>query len=398
MDRIPARLLKDSGDIVVKPVTFIINTSLRTAKVPCDWKSAVIPLFKKGKADEMDSYRPISILPVLSKVVEQVVHIQMYGYLQQNKILSPYQCGFRKCHSTEFAALSFSDNIRRNMDQGQLTGAVFIDLCKAFDTVDHTVLLDKLSNLGIVDKEHGWFTDYLSNHTQVVEFQGVTSTPEAISVGVPQGSILGPLLFILHINNLPEVVSECNILMYADDTVIYCSSSKASVIQDKLIANLSKIEQWLSFNSLFINVTKTEALPFGNSFSITLNNNVIKRGFSLHLSRYSFFDDRLSWDEQIKQLISRTGKREGMLGRLRRSLAHKHGLEALQNRAARIAARTVRSNLATDVLKWPTLEERRRKTVFKLVKKCLQGQCPQYFKEHFKSNNEIYAPILQEGK
>ena len=97
MDRIPACLLKDSADIVVKPVTFIINTSLRTAKVPCDWKSAVIPLFKKGKADEMDSYRPISILPVLSKVVEQAVHIQMYGYLQQNKILSLYQCGFRKC-------------------------------------------------------------------------------------------------------------------------------------------------------------------------------------------------------------------------------------------------------------------------------------------------------------
>ena len=188
----------------------------------------------------------------------------------------------------------------------------------------------------------------------------MTSTPEAISVGVPQGSILGPLLFILHVNNLPEVVSECNILMYADDTVIYCSSSKASVIQDKLIANLSKIEQWLSFNSLFINVTKTEALLFGNSFSITLNNNVIKRVF--HFTYLGIvFDDRLSWDEQIKQLISRAGKCVGMLGRLRRSHAHKHGLEALQNRAARIAARTVRSNLATDVLK--------------LVKKCLQGQC-----------------------
>ena len=162
------------------------------------------------------------------------------------------------------------------------TGTVFIDLRKAFDTVDHAVLLDKLSNLGIVaDKEHGWFMDYLSNRTQVVEFQGVTSTPEAISVGVPQGSILRPLLFILHINDLPVVVSECNILMYADDTVLYYSSSKASIIQDKLIANLSKIEHWLSFNSLFINVSKTEAMLFRtaprlsavNSFSITLNNN-----------------------------------------------------------------------------------------------------------------------------
>ena len=117
------------------------------------------------------------------------------------------------------------------MNRSQLTGAVFIDLRKAFDTGDHAVLLDKLSNLGILDKEHGWFTDYLSNRTQVVaEFQGVTSAPEAVSTGVPQGSILGPLLFILHINDLPEVVSECNILMYADDTVLYCSSSQASVI------------------------------------------------------------------------------------------------------------------------------------------------------------------------
>ena len=257
LDRIPARLLKDSSDIVAKPMAFIINTSLRTAQVPSDWKCArVIPLFKKGKADEMDNYRPISILPVLSKVLERAVHIQLYKYLQQNKILSPYQCGFRKCHSTEFAALSFSDNIRRNMDQGQLTGAVFIDLRKAFDTVDHAVLLDKLSNLGILDKEHGWFTDYLSNRTQVVEFQGVTSASEAVSTGVPQGSILGPLLFILHINDLPEVVSDCNILMYADDTVLYCSSSQASVIQDKLNAELSKIDHWLSFNSLFVNVKK----------------------------------------------------------------------------------------------------------------------------------------------
>ena len=434
LDGIPARLLKDSADIVVKPVTFIINTSLRTSKVPCDWKSArVIPLFKKGKADEMDNYRPISILPVLSKVLERAVHIQLYKYLQQHKILSAYQCGFRKCHSTEFAALSFSDNIRRNMDQGQLTGAVFIDLRKAFDTVDHAVLLDKLSNLGIVDKEHGWFTDYLSNRTQVVEFQGVTFTPEAISVGVPQGSILGPLLFILHINDLPEVVSQCNILMYADDTVLYCSSAKASIIQDKLTADLSKIEHWLSFNSLFINVSKTEAMLFGtaprlsavNSFSITLNNNVIKRVF--HFTYLGIvFDDRLSWNEHIKHLISKAGKRVGMLGRLRRGLTresanivycslirpileycvsvwgccgvgHKQDLEALQNRAARIVARTVRSNPAMDVLNWPTLEERRRKSVFKLVKKCLQGQCPQYFKEYFKLNNTIYARVTRQS-
>ena len=197
--------------------------------------------------------------------------------------------------------------------------------------------------------------------------------------------------------------------MYADDTVLYCSSSQASVIQDKLNAELSKIDYWLSFNSLFVNVTKTEAMLFRtaprlsavNSFSITLNNNVLKQVF--HFTYLGIvFDDRLSWNEQIKYLILKVGKCVGMLGRLRRSLtrdsAHvvycslirpileycvsvwgccgegrKQDLEALQNRAARI----VGSKQAMDVLKWSTLEERRRKTVFKLIKNCLQGQCPQ---------------------
>ena len=150
----------------------ILNASLQSGRVPDDRKAArVIPLFKKGKAEYMDNYRPISILPVLSKILEAAVHRQ---HLQQQNILSPYQWGFRKCHSNEFAALSFADTIRRGIDQGQLAGAVFIDLRKAFDTVDHGLLLDKFTIVGVSGPEHEWFTDYLRNRTQVVEFHGVT--------------------------------------------------------------------------------------------------------------------------------------------------------------------------------------------------------------------------------
>lgn len=224
-----------------------------------------------------------------------------------------------------------------------------------------------------------------------------------------------------------------SMLMCGNDTVLHCSSPKVSIIHDKLIPDLSKVKHWLFNNSPFINVTKTETmlfrtaprLPAINSFSITLNNNVIKRVF--HFTYLGIvFDDRLSWNEQIKQLISKAGKRIGMLGRLRRSLTResanvvycslirpileycvgvwgccgedrKQDLEALQNRAARIVARTVRSKQAMDVLKWPTLEERRRKSVFKLVKKCLQGQCPQYFKQYFKRNNTIHARATRQS-
>ena len=138
LDNIPARLLIDSAEIIAAPITLLINISLTSGQVPAEWKAArVVPLFKSGKVVDMDNYRPISILPVLSKVLERAVHKQLYHYLQLHKILSPYQYGFRKNNSTEFAALSFAETIRRNMDQGCLTGAAFIDLRKAFDVVRH---------------------------------------------------------------------------------------------------------------------------------------------------------------------------------------------------------------------------------------------------------------------
>ena len=246
--------------------------------MPTEWKSArVIPLFKKGKKDDMDDYRPISILPMVSKVLERVVHIQLVKYLLDHKILSPYQCGFRKCHSTEFAALSFADTIRQNIDLGQLTGAVFVDLRKAFDTVDH--LLNKLSAVGIARHENDWFDDYLSGRSQFVGFNGVLSDIEPVVVGVPLGSILGPLLFVLHVNNVSDVIRHCSILMYADDTVIFCSGTDAAKIEKKLNDDLNLIGSWLWENSLLVNITKTETMLFGtcgrlksvDSFQIKMN-------------------------------------------------------------------------------------------------------------------------------
>ena len=231
LDDIPRRLLVDSEEVVAKPICAIINLSLKSGVVPAVWKAArVIPLFKKRKREDMDNYRPISILPAVSKVLERAVHHQLYAYLQRHKILSPFQCGFRKSHSTEWAAMCFADTIRRNIDQGRLTGTVFIDLRKAFDTVDHTVLLRKLSSLGVVQGELHWSRNYLMNPTQVVDYHDVSSAAESVAIGVPQGSILGPLLFILHLNDLPDVVVECSILMYADDTVLFFSAPQASTI------------------------------------------------------------------------------------------------------------------------------------------------------------------------
>ena len=145
LDAIPTRLLKDSAEIIANPLTKIINFSLANRCVPSEWKEArVIPLFKSGKSDNMDNYRPVSILPVVSKILERAVHTQLYKFMVDNNLLSPYQSGFRKRRSTETACISFTDSIRRGMDQGMLTGSVFIDLRGAFDTVNHDLLLAKL--------------------------------------------------------------------------------------------------------------------------------------------------------------------------------------------------------------------------------------------------------------
>ena len=214
--------------------------------------------------------------------------------------------------------------------------------------------------------------------------------------------------------------------MYADDTVLFCSSPQASLIANKLNNELREIERWLFDNSLFINKTKTEAMLFGtaqrlsnaDSFDIHIDGKQIKR-----VSEFTYlgvvFDERLSFNGHVKKLISKAGKRVGMVGRLRDNLTlhsanivyttlirpildycdtvwgccgegNAQALQALQNRAARIIARTDRSSPATDILKWPSLADRRRNNVFKLVKKCIRGRCSQYFKEYFKCNGSVH--------
>ena len=199
--------------------------------------------------------------------------------------LSPYQCGFRKNHSTETAAIAFTDSVRRNMDQGLLTGAVFIDLRKAFDTIDQSVLLNKLMKYGVNDLELEWFNNYLTCRSQVVCLGDVASEQCQLLYGVPQGSILGPLLFfVLFVNDLPSVFSKCQVLMYADDTVIYYASQTVVEIEQILTDELDCLHQWLQGNNLFLNNKKTECLLFGtaprlskvNDFTIMAGSSVLR--------------------------------------------------------------------------------------------------------------------------
>ena len=241
-DDLPSCMLKDCANTISKPVTHLINLSLSSGIFPTDWKLAFLnPVFKSGRTDLFENYRPISILPVLSKVLEKKIKKQVMEYLSETYLLSENQFGFRCKRSTELASILFTDSIRKEVDQGKMVGAIFIDLSKAFDTISHAKLLDKLKQYGICNKELMWFTDYLFNRSQQVKYNGATSERNAVFNGVPQGSILGPLLFLIFFNDLPDCLHHSQIMKYADDTVLFISSKDFHVIETKLSEDISHV-------------------------------------------------------------------------------------------------------------------------------------------------------------
>jgi hypothetical protein len=188
IDCLPASVIKDCSYEIAAPLMFLINMSLQTSTFPTSEKSAKItPLFKSGNRTNIDNYRPISVLNILSKVIERIVYNQLTDYLESHKLLSQYQFGFRRGKSTKDAVTNFADNIRVNMDKGNLTGSLFMDLRKAFDTVNHGCLLQKLTYYGIQNKELWWISSYLFHRSQTVCFDGKLSERSYISHGVPKG-------------------------------------------------------------------------------------------------------------------------------------------------------------------------------------------------------------------
>ena len=176
----------------------------------------------------------LNTIPALSKILERVVHSQLYKHLNSNNLLSSMQYGFRPKHSTVSALSTFADEVLLNMEKGNICGAVFLDLTKVFDTVEHGILLTKLSSMGVSSNGLEWFRSYLSNRRHQTSCGNELSEPLPVTLGVPQGSILGPLLFLIYINELPGAVSHSQVSLYADDTVLYCFSKDPHQLEKKL--------------------------------------------------------------------------------------------------------------------------------------------------------------------
>ena len=230
----------------------------------------MIPLFKKGDIQFFGNYRPISLLSSVLKVFEKTAYGQLYEYLSSHALFNDSQYGFRKYHSTELAALELVDRIHKEIDENKIPFSVFLDLSKAFDTLEHDILLHKLQYDGISGTALDWFRSYLTERYQYVDYNGVSSSMKLLTTGVSQGSILGPLLFISYMNDIHTVSNNFNFILYADDTTTplcsftyggYHDINRVSTLINSLI---TKISEWLSVNKLSLNANKTKLMTFHN--------------------------------------------------------------------------------------------------------------------------------------
>ena len=238
LDKIPAKMLRIAADIIAPSLTYIFNLSISTGVFVDNWKDArVIPIYKEDERRTLGNYRPISILPIVIKVFEKEVFKQLYKHLNDNNLISKFQSGFRPGHSTIIAFIQMCDNWYENMNNGKLTGVVFIDIRKAFDSIDHAILLQKLAYYGVSQLEQ-----------QQCHVNGSLSTKREIICGVPQGSILGPLLFLIYINDLPNCLKKTAPCLYADDTQIFASSHDpaelANDINSTITAFIQMCDNW----------------------------------------------------------------------------------------------------------------------------------------------------------
>ena len=328
-DGISTKLLKVIAPVIIKPLTLLINQVLNTGTFPDKLKIAkVIPIFKKGDPSLFENYRPISLLPAISKVVEKIIALQLSSYFEKNKLLFDNQYGFRPKHSTEHAALELIDRITNKMDTNEIPLNIFLDLSKAFDTIDHSILLNKLKYYGLKGSTLNLFQSYLSNRKQYTEIEDTTSTILPIQVGVPQGSILGPILFIIYVNDLPQCSNKFDFIMYADDTTLsstidsFCDINSNASADSLINAEIDKVIEWLKINKLSLNKNKSKYMTFHMPKKQIQHLTLKIDGINIEkVEEFNFLgltmDTNLKWKKHTDKISNKCSKITGVLNRLK---------------------------------------------------------------------------------
>ena len=309
---------------LIEPLTHVTNLSLSQGIFPDELKKAkVIPLYKANDPMLFNNYRPISLLPLFSKVLERIMYNRILKFINKHKLLYRCQFGFRKDHSTYMALIILIDKITSALDNGDFTIAVLIDFRKAFDTVDHEILLNKLYHYGIRGVAHDWMKSYLTNRPQQVSYNGETSAYKNMKCGVPQGSILGPLLFIIYINDLSSVSDILMSVLFADDTTLIDSDSNLTTLVNRFNKELVNILNWLNANRLSLNIDKTNFMIFRPKNKNDICPDIRINGSQINqVDKAKFLgiiiDNKLNWSEHIKYTTKKISKGIGIIIKARK--------------------------------------------------------------------------------
>ena len=418
-DLISHKVLKGVKYSISKPLSRLFNKSLRESIFPQSWKSAlVLPLFKKGEKNSPSNYRPISLLSCIGKLMEGCVYKHMYNFLTSNNVIYPNQSGFLTGHSTVYQIISLYHQLVQSFDNKSQTCVIFCDISKAFDRVWHKGLVFKLKQNGIRGQLLDWMENYLSDRSQRVFIGTSYSRSERILAGVPQGSVLGPLLFLIYVNDITESLLSI-VRLFEDDTSLACTTSNTVDLESILNHDLDIITKWSKQWLVTFNAAKTEVLYFGNQQPPVLNfNDTLLDVTDTHKHLGLTFSDNCKWHKHIDNIILSGSKLLGIMRKLKFTVRHKtlnqiyvsflrpileyasvvwdnctfnekDKLEKIQIEAGRIVTGLTRSTSLYNLFRelgWLTLSERRKYQNLVLAFKITHDMVPQYLSSLFPQN------------
>ena len=326
-------LLKKISLYISPILSKIINLSFQTGVFPnCLKHACITPIFKDGNKKEVNNYRPISILPTYSKIIEKAILDRLWSFIRRFNLITPQQFGFLKGSSTEKAVLNLTEYFYRNLNLGLHSIAVYVDFKKAFDSIDHTILLRKLENYGIRGVALRWFEGFLRDRSHTVKIQNSISDHKILNIGIPQGSQIAPVLFLLYINDLPNFSKIASTILFADDTTICFSNSDLSELTSICNSELEKFHSWTRSNKLTLNVSKTNCMLVSNRAEVTNCPPVILDNSPLQFKSSVKFlgviiDNKLKFKEHIKTIKNKLSKNIGILSKVKYFVPH----ETLRN-------------------------------------------------------------------